>query len=151
MTSSSPGFPSLGRDMFFEFPFEYGNIPGIGELFYPVVIVELKTVAGWKKLEFLVDTGADITTLPSTFLPVLGLNKSQLKSSRTSGVGDIEVKTWEMKILLRLGAIELTVVGSAVDTNNKFSPLLLGRKDIFDGPFNLLLDSKRKVTIISQN
>jgi len=137
--------------MYFEFPFDYGNLPGIGEIFYPVVTVELKTVVGWKKLEFLVDTGADVTTLPSTFLPVLGLKKSQLKSSRTSGVGDIVVNTWEMKISVRIGAIEMEVAASAVDTNNKFSPLLLGRKDVFDGPFNLLLDSRRKVTVISQN
>ena len=40
---------------------------------------------------------------------------------------------------------------SAVETENDSMPLLLGRKDIFEEKFNLFLDSKRKITVISKN
>lgn len=42
-------------------------------------------------------------------------------------------------------------MASAVDTKTDSMPLLLGRKDIFESRFNLELDSKHKVTIISKN
>lgn len=137
--------------MFFEFPFEYAQIVGVGRLFYPIVQLELQTVRGWQKFEFLVDTGADITTVPSNLLPVLGLNKATLPISNTLGVGGYSIKTWEFQLPLRFGRSEFKVKASAVETKNNSIPLLLGRKDIFEEKYNLLLDSKRKVTVISAN
>lgn len=58
--------------MFFEFPFEYARIPRLGLLFYPVVRLELRTKAGWQPFEFLVDTGADMTTLPKKNVAFVG-------------------------------------------------------------------------------
>ena len=57
--------------MSLEFPFEYATIAGVGRLFYPIVYIELKTAFGWQEFAFLVDTGADITTVPAHILPVL--------------------------------------------------------------------------------
>jgi len=137
--------------MSFEFPFEYGEIDGLGSLFYPIILLELKTTGGWRKFSFLVDTGADITTVPSHSLPVLGFDKSELETSSTLGVSGYSVKTWEFRLPLRLGTHELLVSASAVETKDDSMPLLLGRKDIFEDKFNLLLDSRRKVTVISEN
>jgi len=137
--------------MSLDFPFEYANLEKIGRLFYPVVQLELKTVVGWRRFSFLVDTGADVTTVPLHLLPVLGLEKSKLNISQTLGIGGKAVKTWEFKLLLKLGKTELWVYASAVEVKNEAMPLLLGRKDIFEEKFNLLLDSRRKVTVISKN
>lgn len=137
--------------MSLEFPFEYADIEGLGRLFYPIVKVQLKTINGWQEFEFLVDTGADITTVPSHLLPVLGIEKSNLHLNSTSGVGGILVKSWDFKMSIKLGDNELSIVSSAVDTGKNSMPLLLGRKDIFENRFNLFLDSKRKVTIILEN
>lgn len=137
--------------MYLEFPFEYATIPELGKLFYPIVHVELRTVIGWEKFEFLVDTGADITTVPTHLLPVLGLTKSKLRVRNTLGVGGISVKTWEFKLLIKLGQRKLSILASAVESKNDSMPLLLGRKDIFEDKYNLLLDSKKKVTQISAN
>lgn len=134
-----------------EFPFKYAEIEGIGKLFYPVVQLEIKTIVGWTEFEFLVDTGADITTVPSHLLPVLGLEKSKLPTDSTLGVGGISVKTWEFQLQLRMGKIIIWANAGAVDTKDESMALLLGRKDIFEEKFNLLLDSKRKLTIISEN
>lgn len=137
--------------MFLKFPFEYAQIEGLGKLFYPIVYLDIKTVAGWTEFEFLVDTGADITTVPSHLLPVLGLKKSQLPMSSTLGVGGYEVRTWEFSLQIRFGNKEVKVSASAVDSKEDSLPLLLGRKDIFEEEFNLSLDSKRKITTISAN
>jgi hypothetical protein len=137
--------------MSLEFPFEYADIKGLGRLFYPTIKAQLRTVNGWQEFEFLVDTGADITTVPSHLLPVLGLEKSNLHSNNTSGVGGIFIKSWDFKMSIKLGNKELLIACSAVDTKENSMPLLLGRKDIFENRYNLLIDSKRKITIISEN
>lgn len=137
--------------MSLKFPFEYADIEGLGILFYPIIKAQLRTINGWQEFEFLVDTGADITTVPSHLLPVLGLNKSKLHSNNTSGVGGIFIKSWDFKMSIKLGNKELSIVCSAVDSKENSMPLLLGRKDVFESRYNLLLDSKQKVTIISEN
>ena len=137
--------------MSLEFPFEYATIAGVGRLFYPIVYIELKTAFGWQEFAFLVDTGADITTVPAHILPVLGLHKSKLKMSYTLGVGGYSLTTWDFQLAIKIGKKKLLIAASAVDTKNDSVALLLGRKDIFEDKFNLLLDSKRKSTIISKN
>ena len=137
--------------MSLEFPFEYADIIGLGRLFYPIIKAQLKTTNDWQEFEFLVDTGADITTVPSHLLPVLGLNKSRLHSNNTLGVGCISIKSWDFKMPIKLGNTELLIACSAVDTKEDSIPLLLGRKDIFEVRYNLLLDSRRKITVISEN
>lgn len=137
--------------MSFEFPFEYADLEKIGVLFYPIVQVELKTTYDWRAFSFLVDTGADVTTLPSHILPVLGIKKTDLKQGSTLGVGGYAVKTWEFSLPIRFGNTELLIAASAVEDKGGSIPLLLGRKDIFEEKYNLLLDSRRKMTIISEN
>ena len=137
--------------MSLKFPFEYAEIEGLGKLFYPMVRFELKTIYGWKEFEFLVDTGADVTTVPSHILPILGIKKSQLKVGTTLGVGGIKVKTWEFKLPIKIGGTEVLVAATAVDVEEISMPLLLGRKDIFEERFNLLLDSKSKIVVIEEN
>lgn len=138
-------------NMSLKFPFEYADIEGLGRLFYPVVKVQLKTTNGWQEFEFLVDTGADITTAPSHLLPVLGLEKIKLHLNNTFGVGGISIKSWDFRMPIKLGNKELLIACSAVDAKEDSMPLLLGRKDIFEKDYNLLLDSKRKITVISEN
>ena len=137
--------------MFFEFPFEYADIEGIGRLFYPIIRAQLKTTDGWREFEFLVDTGADITTVPSHILPVLGLKKNQLSSNKTFGVGGFSIATWEFQTFIKIGQEELRIHCNAVDSQRDSMPLLLGRKDIFEEIFNLIVDSKKNVTVLSRN
>lgn len=137
--------------MSFEFPFEYADIEGMGRLFYPTVRVELRTTEGWQPFEFLVDTGADLTTVPTHLLPLLGLETRKLKSGETLGVGGIVVKTWEFSLPLKIGSRVIDAHASAVEAKNDALPLLLGKKDVFEDAFSLLLDTKRKMTILLEN
>jgi len=137
--------------MSLKFPFEYAEIEGLGKLFYPIVKLELKTVYGWKEFDFLVDTGADVTTIPLQLLLVLGIDKKKLKAGETLGVGGIKVKTWEFKFPVKIGNSEFEIMATAVDSKEDSMPLLLGRKDIFEERFNLILDSKNKIVELQEN
>lgn len=137
--------------MSLKFPFEYAEIEGLGRLFYPVVKLDLKTIYGWKEFDFLVDTGADVTTIPLQLLSVLGIRQERLKASETLGIGGIKVKTWEFKFPIKIGNSELEIMATAVDSKKNSMPLLLGRKDVFEERFNLFLDSKNKFLEITGN
>lgn len=137
--------------MSLKFPFEYAEIEGLGRLFYPIIKLDLKTVYGYKEFDFLVDTGADVTTIPLQLLSVLGIDQKKLKAGETLGVGGIKVKTWEFKLPVKIGNSDLEVMATAVDSKEDSIPLLLGRKDVFENRFNLILDSKNKFVELQEN
>lgn len=137
--------------MSLKFPFEYAEIEGLGRLFYPIIHLQLYTVVGWREFQFLVDTGADVTTVPSHLLPVLGLKKNKLPVNSTLGVGGISVKSWEFHIPVMIGRKKIKIRASAVEAEADSIPLLLGKKDIFEKKYNLLIDSKNKVTVLKEN
>lgn len=137
--------------MFLKFPFEYAEIESLGVLFYPTVQLDLKTIYGYKEFNFLVDTGADITTFPSHVLPALGIKKEDLKVSQTLGVGGIKVKTYEFKLPIKFEGLEMSINATAVDMDENSMPLLLGRKDVFENVFSLEIDSKNKFTVLKKN
>jgi len=137
--------------MSLQFPFVYAEVESLGTLFYPFVTLEVKTIYGWQEFDFLVDTGADVTTLPKTILPVLGIDEKSLEKQKTQGVGGIWVETFELKVPIRIGKDQLLIHASVTNTEDKGLPFLLGRKDIFDKKFSLEIDSKNKVTILKRN
>ncbi|MBI3576929.1 retroviral-like aspartic protease [Candidatus Gottesmanbacteria bacterium] len=137
--------------MLFEFPFEYADVEELGRLFYPMVRVELRTISGWKPFEFLIDTGADMTTVPVSLLSLLGITIQETKPTKTLGVGGIMIKSWNFSLPIRLGTTPWRVQANAIETKEHGVPFLLGRKDIFESRCNLTLDSKRKVTMITLN
>ena len=136
-------------DTSLEFPFAYTKVESLGLLFYPIVQVSLKTIFGWREFDFLVDTGADLTTLPFSTASFLGVDFKKLKKSKTQGVGGIFVPTWDLEIPIKIGQEELKIRASI--TQDKSTPFLLGRKDIFEEKFSLVLDSKRRVTVLRRN
>lgn len=149
--SSFPGSLNMVSGMSFEFPFEYADVEELGRLFYPMVRIGLRTVSGWKPFDFLIDTGADMTTVPVSLLTILGITVHEAKQTKTLGVGGIMIKSWNFNLPIRLGTTSWRIQANAVETNENGVPFLLGRKDIFESRCNLYLDSKRKVTVITLN
>lgn len=137
--------------MYLVFAFEYAEVESLGKLFYPFVRVSLKTIYDWQEFDFLVDTGADVTTLPKTILPVLGINEKSLKKQKTQGVGGIWVETLKTIQPIRIGKDEFPIHVSITNTEEEGLPFLLGKKDIFEKRFSLMIDSKNRVTILKKN
>lgn len=108
------------------FPFRYE-----GSRFVPLARIGLKTRDGKVDYDFLVDTGADFTTLPKYMAERLGLDLNSLKRSSATGLGGYMVKTWLTKLDLILNDdVEVSVNVSI--TNENSTPFLLGRADLLD-------------------
>lgn len=137
--------------MSFEFPFVYAEVESLGKLFYPFVRASLKTIYGWQEFDFLVDTGADVTTLPKNIFPVLGLGENGLPKQKTQGVGGVWIETFEIILPMRIGDSTFEIHASVTNTKEEALPFLMGRKDIFEKRFSLQIDSKRKVTVLKRN
>lgn len=126
-----------------EFPFEYIVLPHFGRVFYPFVPVSLKTIdKEWVDFRFIVDTGADLTTLPFFMAEKLGVDLRKCRRGRAEGIGGAVVETWETKILIRLKSFECWIHCSIVEDEQ--TPFLLGRIDLLEENFSLLFDSKKK-------
>lgn len=139
----------MAHATFLEFPFYFAEVEQLGKLFYPIVYIQLKTHFGWQKFDFLVDTGADVTTLPYSFARTLGIDINKLSRGNTQGIGGIMVNTWNLSIPIMIGNDEFTIHASIVKGNA--IPPLLGKKDIFDKRYSLMIDSKRCLTAIHKN
>lgn len=127
-----------------EFPYRYEYLPG-GVFFYPHIPVSLNTIVGWKEFLFIVDTGADYTTLPYRFLRILGIQPKKLTKSTVTGIGGFMATMWLATITIRIGP-ELFPVRCSIVSDDK-TPLLLGRIDLLDNQMNWYFDSKRKKII----
>lgn len=135
--------------MLLEFPFEYINVDGLGPLFYPVISLSLLTTAfGFRKFDFLVDTGADVTTIPLAIAGMLGLNTAKMSKSVTVGVGGVEAVVYDTVLTLRVGHEELHVKANITSGG---TALLLGKKDVFEDKFSLIIDSILKKTVLKRN
>lgn len=115
--------------MSFVFPYQYERV---GKLLipYPIVPLTLKTIRGPRAYSFIVDTGADTTTMPRFMMVLLGLEAGSLKSSLSQGIGKNIVKTREAIVTIMIHGERLQVPCSFTD--NDYTPFLLGKVGIFD-------------------
>lgn len=132
-----------------EFPFHFAEVESLERLFFPIVKVQLKTRWGWKAFDFLLDTGADVTVLPSFCEELLGINRKNLQKQELFGVGGVRVAAWKTTVPLRIGQEEFPITAWFHADNE--TPFLLGKKDVFDTRFSLTLDTKRNKTTLMKN
>ena len=134
--------------MSIEFPFLYFNVWGLGRIFRPIVPVSLETIEGWQAFHFLVDTGADLTTLPSRFAEILGVDPKKCQKSEAAGLGGHRSRTLEVEIPIKIKDYEVAIRASIVEDNE--TPLLLGRTDLLDDKFSWHFDAKKKKIIFQE-
>lgn len=128
------------------FPYQYGYIDN-RKIPYPLVPVELNTIRGSRSYAFIMDTGADDSTLPHYMMQLLDVDKKSLKQSTAQGVGKILVKTWEGEITITFCSQTFSLPCSFTD--NDKTPLLLGKEGIFDR-FNLIFDNDKQMTVFEK-
>lgn len=131
------------------FPWEYEAVSGLGKIFRPYVPIYLNTKeAGWKRFDFIVDSGADITMLPKSMLDILGIDKKKITKGEATGIGGFTTKTWQTKIPIKIGEWELEIL--ATFTSENLTPLLLGRVDTLDSQFSWNFDHKKKEILFTK-
>lgn len=125
--------------MSFVYPYQYEQVDNL-LIPYPVVPVTLNTIRGPRAYSFIVDTGADTTTMPRFMLVLLGLQPSRLKSSVSQGIGKNIVKTREAIVTIMIHGERLQAPCSFTD--NDHTPFLLGKVGIFDA-FNIQFNNDK--------
>lgn len=128
----------------FSFPYEYKQIEE-GILPNPRITIELKGENGFFPVKFLVDTGADVTTLPlGVFSPFFHF-KINIKDRITiSGVEGKGIYAYPSPLTMRLKNNIFTVRSYFIESS--IEPLL-GRLDFWN-LFSLTFDNHTKKTII---
>lgn len=139
---------STGDAEAIHFPFRYSELSPVGRVFHPVVPVGLKiNKLGVVYFEFIVDTGADLTTIPYFLARKMGVDFSKCSKGSAEGIGGFQIRTWETTIPVYLRGREFLVYAS-ITRDNK-TPPLLGRVDLLDKVFGWDFNAKRKQIIFN--
>jgi len=109
----------------------------------PIATLTVKTVLGIQNFDFLVDSGADTTTLPLLWAPLFRFNKKDSKKTWVGGVEGGKIAGYTSIIEIKFNKNFLKIRILFVDSN--VTPLL-GRLDVWKN-FSVLFDNKRKETI----
>lgn len=129
----------------FHFPYKKAKID-IGIVPYPVILVSIYTKKSFIRRVFIVDTGADVTTLPKFMARELDLNLKDFEIGRSRGIGKKVVKTWETRIKIKIGS-EIFSVRCSFVSSNKIPPLL-GKIDVFNR-FNFYFDNDKEELVLT--
>lgn len=117
-----------------------------GIISLPVANLPVKTKFGVYLVRFLVDSGADTTTLPLTLAPLFAFRQTQSKKSWVSGVEGGKVAAYSSQI--EIGFEKKFYVVRCHFINSKVTALL-GRLDIWD-KFNWFFDNKREQVVFER-
>ncbi len=130
---------SKPQKVLFKAPMKQINYSGLGQVSEPSINLKLQTQEGFENHDFLIDSGAVISSLPYEMAEKLGQNLLNLPRIAIGGYGNNTTFAYQGNMTLKLEEAEifLPVVFSGVE-NTKF---LLGRKGFFD-KYSLVFDHK---------
>ncbi len=129
----------------FFFPYEYKYIEE-GTIPNPRITIEIHGRQGFFPVKFLVDTGADVTTLPfKVFAPFIDFRKSEKDKIIIRGVEGSGVNAYPYLLSIKVGNKVLSIRSYLLE-----SPIepLLGRLDFWNF-FSLTFDNRKKQTILN--
>ena len=98
---------------------------------------------GEQSFDFLVDSGADTTSIPLLWAPLFRFNKKGSKKTWVGGVEGGKIAGYPSTIEIKFDKNFLKIRILFVDSN--ITPLL-GRLDVWDN-FSVLFDNKSKETV----
>ncbi len=130
----------------FIFPYQTKLIDE-GKISVPIVTVELETIKGFWPVETLLDSGADVTTLPLGPLAsyFLGFKKDPKKKIIIGGIEGKGVFAYPHTITTKLGSKKFPLRCYFIESN--VDPLL-GRLDFWD-LFSVTFDNAKKQTVVT--
>jgi|SRR3989344_6762760 len=128
----------------YTFPYEKKRIDE-GILVDPRITLELQTRIGFLSIKFLLDSGADVTTLPlDPYAQLFSFIPKKKQAIRIGGVEGRGVKAYPFQLTARIQKqmfqLRCYFIESRVDP-------LLGRLDVWD-KFSITFDNRNHRTII---
>ena len=127
------------------FPYRYKKIDS-GIVAEPLVQVKVRAKYGWQPLWFLMDSGADTSSMTIKLARLLGLS-FEYKKTELQGVGSEPTYGYFGEMDLMLGKETIKVSTYFLESKNDI--LLLGRMDLFNH-FNILFDNQKKETVFEK-
>lgn len=112
-----------------EFPYQKEESRLFGTIYRPIVEFEVKTNVGWIRIMAYLDSGADITLLPTSFLDLLDIEFKEEDIKEIGGVGGSKVPIVLENAELRICSKEINVKVAIALV--KDTPYLLGREGVF--------------------
>jgi hypothetical protein len=114
----------------------------IGSVMEPVLQVPVQTLLGFENNEFVLDSGAVISSLPRNWAEKIGRDLAFAKRISFKGFGNTLSFAYQSDMVVRLGTenVDLPVVF----TENEGTRSLLGRKGLFD-QYSIFFDHTNKV------
>ena len=113
-----------------EFPYQKEQSGLFGNICRPVAEFEVATELGWTPVLAYIDSGADITLLPMSFVTALDIHIEEEDIKDIRGIGD-------GKLPIVIKRVRMRLAGKTFDTEVAIAliedvPFLLGREGVFD-------------------
>ncbi len=111
-------------------PMKNENWQDVGSVFEPIIPLKIKTTNGYQDWEFLLDSGAVISSLPRDWADKTGQDLAMLKRSTFRGFGNSTSFAYHGNMTVKLGDHDFTI--PVVFTEKSGTKSLLGRKGFFE-------------------
>jgi len=114
----------------------------IGSVMEPVLQVPVKTLQGFQTTEFILDSGAVISSLPRDWAAKTGKDLAYAKRISFKGFGNTISFAYQSDMTLRMGNEDINL--PVVFTESEGTRSLLGRKGLFD-QYSIFFDHTNKM------
>jgi len=125
-----------------KFPYQKEKSKLFGEIYRPIVKFEVETKLGWIPIIAYVDSGADVTLLPASFIKALGIRVEEEEIKEIRGIGDAKVPVIVRDVKMRIGDVVFNAKVAIALIEDV--PYLLGRESVFD-KFEICFRQKDKI------
>jgi len=126
-------------------PYQQTLYKHFGNAINPQVKIPVKTVTGYKEMEFLVDSGAVVSAVPKTLAEDLGVDLAELPRITIEGFAGQKTFAYRGEFVIKIGIEEIAL--PVVFSENPKANNILGRIGFFD-QFNVTFDAdSQRITI----
>ena len=129
------------KEILVSVPMKNVNWQDLGNVFEPVISIPVRTLSSFENWEFLIDSGAVISSLPSDWAEKTGQDLAFLKRSTFRGFGGKTSFAYQGEMTVKLGDEEISL--PVVFTEASGTKSLLGRKGFFEN-YSLYFNHKDK-------
>jgi len=128
-------------------PYQQTLYKHFGNAINPQLALPVKTTTGYKKIEFLVDSGAVVSALPQIMATDLGADLDTMPRITIEGFAGSKTFAYRGEFIIQIGQED--VVLPVVFSENPQTSNILGRIGFFD-QFNILFNAENKNITISR-
>lgn len=129
------------------YPYENKPSKSFGTILTASFWIDIDSPAGHLPFLFLFDTGADVTSLPTSSTKKLGIDLDKCPQVPMGGYEGTTIYVYKSQIKISFNNILFAI--PCVFNPNEEVPILLGRAGILDR-FTIVMDGKRKMIIFKE-